>query len=95
VLRHVAAAKEPEARGLAVEILVASQGEHAYARTGSALAIAAQFYQVDLKKIHAAALKKAREAAAQEARGATSTGRKGRRGGELRGGVAPARAGAK
>ncbi|WP_438041415.1 ParB/RepB/Spo0J family partition protein [Sorangium sp. So ce128] len=68
VRRHVAGAKEPEARALAIEILVGSQGDVSYARKDSALHMAALFYGVDLKRIHAAALRKARETAAQDAR---------------------------
>ncbi|WP_437279319.1 ParB/RepB/Spo0J family partition protein [Sorangium sp. So ce375] len=68
VRRHVAGAKEPEARALAIEILVGSQGDVSYARKESALHMAALFYGVDMKRIHAAALRKARETAAQDAR---------------------------
>ncbi|WP_437798474.1 ParB/RepB/Spo0J family partition protein [Sorangium sp. So ce693] len=68
IVRDVAGAKEPETRAIAIEILVGSQGDASYARDGSALHMAALFYGVDLKRIHAAALRKARETAAQDAR---------------------------
>ncbi|WP_437647816.1 ParB/RepB/Spo0J family partition protein [Sorangium sp. So ce362] len=72
VRRHVTGVKEPEARALAIEILVGSQGDVSYARRDSALHMAATFYGVDLKRIHTGALRRARETAAQDAREAAS-----------------------
>ncbi|WP_437958564.1 ParB/RepB/Spo0J family partition protein [Sorangium sp. So ce119] len=75
LLRYVASAKEPEARGLVIELLVSGR-DFAHDCEGCSLDIAARFYGVDLKKIHTTALRKAREAAAKEARTEKPTGRK-------------------
>ncbi|WP_437623359.1 ParB/RepB/Spo0J family partition protein [Sorangium sp. So ce1151] len=83
VLRYVATAKEPDARGLAIELLVSGR-DYCLGCEGCSLELAARFYGVDLKRIHAGALRKARDAAERDASAKKDAGPKKRGRGSAR-----------